>query len=153
MVRIWFPLTGSSGSLLELRSLWAFDSSCGVTGGGLQGHLYTQKSPQWQWHHELLFMNMQSMFSHISQMLLRSGVLIQLSLGKHIAQQKGFEIWRKPLKQNLLSLNVFSWRNGLYMIISRVKGNCWIMLQTWEFVSFCHGHFMALLPVLWIRNL
>lgn len=50
-------------------------------------------SPWWQWHHELLSVHMQSVFSHISLMLLMSGVLIQLSLGKHMAQQKGFDIW------------------------------------------------------------
>lgn len=81
-------------------------------------------SPWWQWHHGLLFMDMQNVFSHISQMLLMSGVLIQLSLEKHMAQWKGFEIWRKLWKEDLpsLSLNVLSWRDVLYVILSRGEG-------------------------------
>ena len=36
--------------------------------------------------------------SHISQLLLMSGVLTQLSLGKHMAQKKGFEILEETIK-------------------------------------------------------
>lgn len=120
-------------------------------------HVYSGvlMSPCWQWHHGLLFMHIQSVFSYISQMLLMSGVLIQLSLEKHMAQRKGFEIWRKPWKQDLPSVSrcVKLKRCSVCDPFKGWRCNCSIMLQTWEFVTFCHGHSMALLPVLWIRNL
>lgn len=49
-----------------------------------------------------------------------------------MAQRKGFEILEETIKAGATLL---SWRNVLYVIILKGKCKCWIMLQTWEFVT------------------
>lgn len=96
-------------------------------------------------HAECVLLSSTLNFS-IFQLVLVSRVLTRLKLGKHMTQKNDLKSWRKALKQELLSLNILSERNFLYVIMPRGKGKCWIMLQTWEFVTFCHGHFMAPFP-------